>query len=176
MRTETTRPRPNRKPRPATTPKKRATRRKTSADSDVTIRKRGKIYFMYHKRRWRVPWRLCISLVVIFICGLGVTVSFARIHSLERQITQTRARLDSQIETNVSLEATAVGRYNREMIEMRARELGLSEPDPSQIIYFYTPHLASHVVSTYDRVLPQENYFWQGIRDFFSGIVDRIFG
>ena len=177
MRTETT-PRPNRKPRPPAVSRptrKRAAGRKKNSESDVTIRKRGKIYFMYHKRRWRMPWRLIIPLVLVFMCGIGIAVSFAQIHSVERQITQTRQRYMAQQATNAVLEAAMV-EYAYEVITQRARELGLSEPDPSQIIYFYAPHLTSHVVITYDRVLPQENYFWQGIRGFFSGIADRIFG
>ena len=179
MRTQTTGPRPNRKPRqrPATArqPRKPARRRTGSADTNVTIRKQGKVYYMFHKQQRRIPWRLVIALLLVFLGGVGSAASFARINSLQRQITQARQRYTAQVETNITLEAIAAERYTHEMIASRARELGLAEPDPSQIIYFHAPH-HSHVVITYDRALPQENYFWQGIRAFFDGIVNRIFG
>ena len=185
MRAETTRQRHNKKPRqrpvtngrpPRKRTEKRAVRRTAGEPaSNVTIRKRGKVYYMFHKQQRRIPWRLVISLLLVFLCGVGSAVSFAQIHSVQRQITQLRQRYSAQIETNITLEAIASERYTHEMIAQRARELGLAEPDPSQIIYFYAPH-HNHVVITYDQVRPQENYFWQGIREFFGGIVDRVLG
>jgi len=155
--------------------RRRATKRTNTQDPDTKIRKRGNVYYLFHKEHRRISWRLVVALLFVFLGGVGSAVSYAQIFSLQRQIRISSNELTAQQETNRSLDADVAGRYTRDEIERRARELGLSEPDPSQIIYFYAPQ-QSHVTITYNAHLPQENYFWQGIVAFVNGVIERIFG
>ena len=143
---------------------------------NTTIRKRGNVYFMFHKSRKHMPWRVIIALMIVFAGAIGSAFSYAQIHSVQRQIAQTRNALSNQVETNANLNSLVVERHTHSEIERRAYELGLRPPDPSQIIYFYVP-LQSGVDVTINDPLPQpENYFWQGIVAFFQNMRDRIFG
>jgi len=74
------------------------------------------------------------------------------------------------------MRADTTERYSHDEIARRARALGLGEPDPSQVIYFYAAPLHSGVVFTYNPSAQQDNYFWQGIAGFFRGISNRVFG
>ena len=150
-------------------------RRLKSSGTGTTIRKRGNVYYMFRNERRRIPIRLILALLLVFVCGVGTAVSFAQINSLQREIRLSQNALHAQRDTNRILEARAAEGYTDERISARARELGLAEPDPSQIIYFYAPR-HSHVSITYDAAPFQENYFWQEIFAFFSGIMDRLFG
>jgi len=145
-----------------------------SANPDTTVRKRGNVYFLYHKKRRGISWRLAITILLVFVVGVGVAVSFATIHNVDRQITARRAALTRQLENNLSLDARTVERYTHDEIVRRAHAMGLREPDSSQIVYFYAP-VYSQVVFRYTPAIDNENQFWQGVIAFLRGLAERVF-
>jgi len=151
-------------------------RRIQAMGTDATIRKRGNVYYLFQRQRRRISWRLVFALFLVFLGGVGSAVSFANIHTLQREIRISQAALRAQEAYNLTLGADTAERYTHEEIARRARALGLGEPDPSQIIYFHSAPLHSSVIFRYGPATYQENYFLQGIFDFFSGIIDRITG
>ena len=182
MRTQTPPSRRGRRPQPVPHTNARRTRRPRRVarpkplDPNTTVRKRGNVYFMFHKTQSRVPWRLIIALLIVFIGAIGSAFSYAQIHSVQREITRSRQALSDQQVANTFLDAMVIERYTHNEIERRAHELGLRPPDPSQIIYFHVPRQSGVSVSIGDSLPPPENYFWQGIVSFFQGIRERIFG
>jgi len=140
---------------------------------NTTIRKRGNVYYLFHKTRRRVPWRIIIALIIVFIGAIGSAYSYAQIHEMQQQIEDSRQALISQQVTNSNLEAQITRNYTREEIEALASErLGMGPPDPSQIIYFHVPHQSGIMLSTYapEQPVEAERGFWQGIVDFFRSI------
>ena len=131
---------------------------------------------MFHKTRKRVPWRVIIALLFVFVGALGSAFSYAQIHSVQRQISGTRQALNDQQVANTLLDSMVIERHTLSEIERRAYELGLRPPDPSQIRYFHVPLQSGVSITIDDPIPPPENHFWQGIVAFFQGIRDRIFG
>jgi len=120
---------------------------------------------------------LIIALIIVFIGAIGSAYSYAQIYSVQQEINESRNDLNNQRVTNRNLESHVTRNYSREEIERLAWErLDMRPPDPSQIIYFHLPNQSGVMMSTYIPQTPtQENYFWQGIVAFFSGIRERIF-
>jgi len=187
MRAQTPPARRSQKPKPRTsnqTPRKpvvsknkqasiRRARRIQSANPDAKVRKSGNVFFLYHKKRKRISWRLVVTIILVFFVGVGTAVSFATISNMERQIAASQARLTWQQTHNLHLESNTVARYSHEEIAHRARILGFNEPDPSQIIYFYTP-VSNSVHFRYNPVSEPENHFWQGVTTFIRDTITRI--
>jgi len=143
------------------------------ANPNATVRKRGNVYFLFHKERRRISIQLVFTIILAFVFGVGTAVSFATINNMDRQITTTQRALTTQQALNLSMRADTAERYTHDEIARRARALGLSEPDPSQIIYFYAP-VYSQVYFRYNPTIDHENHFWQGIIAFLRGATDRI--
>jgi len=139
---------------------------------NATIRKRGNVYYIFNKTSRRIPWRVIIALIIVFIVAIGSAFSFAQIHSVQQEISASNQTLARQRVINSDLEAQITRNYTREEIETMASELGMGPPDPSQIIYFHVPHHSGVMLSTYTPQQPNETEtgFWQSIVDFFSGI------
>ena len=117
-------------------------------------------------------------LLIVFFGAVGSAFSYAQIHSLNQEIRSNRRAIDNQLIINHDLESqlSVAERYTREEIERLAYErLGMSEPDASQIFYFDVPSqsFVSMSINAQSHE-PSENYFWQGIRAFFSDIRDRF--
>ena len=147
-----------------------------AAGPNATIRKRGNVFYLYQRERRSIPVRLIFALLLVFVGGIGSAVIYANNHDIRREIQVSSNALHAQLETNRTLIADTTERYTHDEITRRARALGLGEPDPSQIIYFYAAPLHSGVIFTYNPVTHQENYFWQGIAAFFRSIMERISG
>jgi len=173
--------RTKRQPKTQANDRQRPPRRKTvpvtSFDPNTKVRRKGNVYFLFHKTRRRVPWRLIIALVIVFFGAIGSAFSYAQIHNVQREIEITRSNVNNQHITNRNLEALVSRNYTREEIEILASErLGMNAPDSSQIIYFYLPHQSGVLMSTYVPLQQStENYFWQGIVAIFRSIRERIF-
>ena len=176
MRTQQNRrPLDNGRKRPPTKRKRPDTGKRIQAQNpDAKVRKRGNVYFLFQKERRRsIPWQLAATIILAFALGIGSAVSYATISNLNRQISVSLDRLGRQRENNLSLGVTMTARYNRYEISHRARALGLREPDPSQIIYFYAPAQSSVFIRpTLEH--EQENYFWRGVVAFIRDAIGRI--
>ena len=165
-----TRPQKNKSPVPQAV--------KQNIDPDTKVRKKGNVYYIFQKERKRISWRLVFMLFLVFLGAIGSAFSYAQIHSLQREIAQTRHAINTKLAINNELESqiSITERFTREDIERLAYErLGMGEPDPSQIIYFYMPRSSAVSMNTYVPQPPQENYFWQGVVAFFSATRERIF-
>jgi len=167
--------------RQTTTPRKRVVTRRVrrsirAAGPNATVRKRGNVFYLYQRERRSIPVRLIFALLIVFVGGIGSAVIYANIHDMQREIRIAQAALQAQLETNLTMDAVTTERYTHDEIVRRARALGLGEPDPSQIIYFYPAPLHSGVFFTYNPTPPQENHFWQGIVTFLRSITERITG
>jgi len=127
---------------------------------------------MFHKTRRRVPWRVIIALVVVFMGAIGSAYSFAQLHNVQQEIAASNQALTRQRVANSDLEAQITRNYTREEIEIMASELGMGPPDASQIVYFHVPHHSGVILSTYapQQQIEVETGFWQSLVDFFSGI------
>ena len=176
-------------PKPAgRPPQKPGTRKKHPTYSRVTknskampqILKRGNIFFIVENEQgqYRMPRNLIISLFVIFACALAIVLTHAQITGMERQIAQERIRLHLLDEYNRNLESQIGGNYTLEEIEYIAiMRLGMTPPDPSQIIEINVPRQSHVEFNRSEHTLSgRENYFWLDIRNFISGALDRIFG
>jgi len=121
-------------------------------------------------RRLFASWRVVVTLVLIFAVALGSALTFANIASVESQIVRARNDRMRYQQATMALRDQASERYTREEIERIARErLGMTWPDPSQIIEIYVPRQSYVVLNTDEDVLPGQNYFWQGIVSFITG-------
>jgi len=178
MRTQQRRPQDNGRKRTATRRKPQDTRRTEkliqSQNPDAKIRKRGNVYFLFQNERRRgLPWQLAATIILAFALGIGSAISYATISNMNRQISVSQDRLSRQREENLALGIATTERYTRYEISHRARALGLREPDPSQIIYFYAP-AQSGVFIRHTPAHEQENYFWRGVMAFIRDALARI--
>jgi len=114
-------------------------------------------------------------LVFVLVGGLGSAYTYAQIHALQREIASSRAELENLEFRNRYLESQRAESYTREQIERMAHELGMREPDPSQIVYFDVERINRVEMTLYEPAPAPENYFWQGVAAFFRGIRDWIF-
>jgi cell division protein FtsL len=144
-----------------------------------SILKRGHIYFLVENEasQYRIPKGIIVSVVLIFACAMCIVLTHAQITSMERQISRYERELQVVTDHRSTLEAQLMNRFSLERIEYLATtRLGMIHPDPSQIIEIYVPRQNVVRLNRSDELLPRENYFWNDIRTFAGGIVDRIFG
>ena len=168
--------------KPNKSTKQRANKQQSSRSNlpPTTVRsKRDNVYYLYNEERRRVSLRLIFMLFVVFLGAVGSAYGYALIHSVQREISQTRHALNNQLLINHELETQldVAERYSREELERLAYErLGMREPDPSQIIYFYVPpHSYVRMNINEPQEQASENYFWQGVVAFFRSMRERVF-
>jgi len=155
------------------------TRVMKGSKSMPSIYKRGNIFFIVENEQghYRLPRNLIITIAVVVVCAIAVVLTNAQIAGIERQNAQSRNRLNAMMEYNRTIEAQIGGHFTLEEIEYIAiMHLGMTPPDASQIIEINVP-AQSHVEFNRNAdLLPRENYFWVDIRNFATGIMDRVFG
>jgi cell division protein FtsL len=142
------------------------------------LESRTKIFIVYAERLRNFPWKkLTVTFLVILFGGIGSAWFQARNSNIEQEITVARRNLTSIEATNVTLDSQLQSRYTHIEIERIASErLGMAAPDISQIISIYVPRLGGVTLNTAEDVLPQHNYFWNDVSDFFAEFFNRIFG
>jgi len=136
------------------------------------MRKKGNVIYLFDRTRRRIPWRIIIALIFVFVGATASAYSYAQIHNVQQEISESQRDYRNQVTANSNLEAQITRNYTREEIEYHARtRLGMGLPDPSQIIYFHVPHHDGVLTSTYAPPIPTtQTGFWQGIVDFFRGL------
>lgn len=142
--------------------------------------RRGRVYFLIlnQKGQYRIPYQVILSALISFACALVIILTSAQISGMERLIAQRLSDYRALHQEYISLDSRTGGRYTVEEIEYLAfTRLGMTHPDPSQIIEIYVPRQPQVLRFNRDEnLLPTENYFWQDIRTFASDILDRVFG
>jgi len=158
-------------------PRRQGQKPELSVDAGTKVRKKGNVYYLFHENRRRIPWKLIIALVIVFIGAMGSAFSYAQLHRMQREVDISRRNYNNQQLANRNLEALVTRNYTREEIEYLASErLGMSAPDPSQIIYFHVPHQSGVLMTTYIPQEPmEESSSWQGIVAMFRSIRSRLF-
>jgi len=177
------------RPRPSITPsRKTARKRKRPRMYDRVLKgsknmpsvfKRGNIYFLVESEasQYRIPRNIIITIAIVFFCALVSVLTHAQITAIDTQITQANRDIRALTNERRVHETRLIGRYSIEEIEFYAfMRLGMSHPDPSQIIEINVPAQDSVVLNREEALLPRQNYFWLDIRRFISGSFNRIFG
>ena len=125
----------------------------------------------------KLPWRMVITILLVFLGGVGIAMTHAQITNMETRIIQSRRVLLAYQEANSALEAQVLDRHTTDEIERIARyRLGMELPDPSQIIDIYVPRRDTVVLNIDEYALPRENFFWRDIVGFMSGLITRMLG
>jgi cell division protein FtsL len=124
------------------------------------------------------PWKkLAITFAVVLIGGIGSAATQARIANTENDIATLERELRTYQAEIISLNAQIQESYTFVEIERLATErLGMAFPNASQIIEIDVPRVGGVTLNTADYVLPRHNYFLHDIRDFFTGLINQIFG
>jgi len=164
------RPRPpRRKPRP--TQKKKAKKKSFFKASNAQ-------YIYEDKKNWlRLPMQVIATSMVVFACAMIIVLFNGQITGTERELTVANSDLRALQETNRNLESQIGGNYTLEEIEFYAfTQLGMTLPDPAQVIEINIPRQSHAMLSTQEFLPPAENFLWQDVSTFVRGLFNRLFG
>ena len=144
-----------------------------------TIRIRDDARFIIYMSQFKdfFSWQLVVSLIIILMGGIGSLTIHAHVTSLESQINIARNALQQAQVDVFTLEFQLDERYSdTEILWIATDRLGMTFPDPSQIIEINVPRQGGATLNTIMREEPVENYLWYDITSFFRGIIDTVFG
>ena len=144
-----------------------------------TIRIRDDARFIIYMSQFKdfFSWQLVVSLLIILMGGIGSLTIHAHVTSLESQINIARNDLQQAQVDVFTLESRLDERYSESEIAWIAIDrLGMSFPDPTQIIEINVPRQGGATLNTIMREEPPENYLWNDITYFFRGIIETVFG
>lgn len=123
------------------------------------------------------PWKLLtVTFIIILLGGIGSATFQAFNADIRREITRSERQLRDYRNANFALEQNLQERYTRYEIERMATALGMTHPDPSQVISIYVPRVGGVTLNVAEYALPRHNYFWNDVREFLGGLVNQIFG
>jgi len=147
-------------------------------NAPIVLVTKNTIFTVYRESIKNFPWvRLGITFIIILIGGIGSAAFQARNANIQRDINRATRQLRDYQDSNFALEQQLQERYTFYEIERIATErLGMSHPDASQIVNIYVPRVGGVTLNTADYALPQHNYFWNDVSNFFSGLFNSIFG
>jgi len=139
---------------------------------------RDTIYYKFLESYKNLPLKkLGFTFILILLGGVGSAVFGARNANIQTEINRASNELRTIHAENFAAESQLSERYTFFEIERIASErLGMSVPEPSQIITISVPRVGGVTLNTDDHVLPQHNYFWDDVKNFVSGIFNQIFG
>ena len=144
-----------------------------------TIRIRDDARFIIYMSQFKdfFSWQMVVSLIIILMGGIGSLTIHAHVTSLESQINIARNDLQQAQVDVFTLESRLDERYSESEIHWIAVDrLGMSFPDPSQVIEINVPRQGGATLNTIMREEPAENYLWNDITSFFRGIIETVFG
>jgi len=135
-------------------------------------------YIYEDKKHWlRMPMQVIATSLVVFACAMAIVLFNGQITGTERELAVANSELRALQETNRNLESQIGGTYTLEEIEFYAfTRLGMTLPDPAQVIEINIPRQSHAVLSTQEFLPPTENFLWQDVRTFVSGLFNRLFG
>ena len=165
-------PRKRRKPR--VRPRKPA--QKKAKQSYI---KANNAQYIYESRQYwqRIPKYIISTSLAVFVCAMAIVLFNGQITGADREVGRATSQLHTLQEANRALEAQIGGTYTLEEIEFIAFwQLGMTLPDPAQVIEINVPRRSHAVLNTQEAFLPQENFLWQDVRLFVSGLFNRLFG
>jgi cell division protein FtsL len=147
-------------------------------NAPIVLESKTSRFIIYREALKNFPWKkLAFTFIIILLGGVGSAATQARIANTENDIANAEREFRAYQSEITRLNALVQERYSFVEIERIATErLGMSFPDASQVINIYVPRVGGVTLNTADYVLPQHNYFWDTVRDFFRGLVNSIFG
>jgi len=135
--------------------------------------------YIYENRQYwqRIPLYIISTSLVVFVCAITIVLFNGQITGADREVGRAITQLHALQEANRTLESQLGGSYTLEEIEFIAFwELGMTPPDPAQIIEINVPRRSHAVLNTQEAFLPQDNFLWQDVRLFVNGLFNRLFG
>jgi len=141
--------------------------------------KKGNVYYLKQSEasQYRLPRNIIITVFLTIGCAIAIILTSAQITGIERQIASANTTQRALTYEGMTLNTQISGRYTNEEIEYIAfMRLGMSHPDPSQIIEINVPRANTIQLNDDEQFLPRQNYFWMDIRNFVNGILNRVFG
>ena len=124
------------------------------------------------------PWKkLALTFILILLGGVGSAATQARIANTENDIASAEREYRAYMVQVAYLNGRIQESYSFVEVERLAMErLGMTFPDASQIINIYVPRMGGVTLNTADYALPQHNYFLHDLIDFFTGLINQMFG
>ena len=147
-------------------------------DMPAIRERRGTRFIIYGRQLAEfISWQLIVTLVLVLLGGIGSLAINAHIINTSLRIDQQRNELVRLQGESVRYRSLLRERYTLDQIERIAIErLGMTHPDPAQIIDIYVPLQPTVRLNMDDGAIPVENFLWEEIRTFLTGVLDRIFG
>jgi len=147
-------------------------------DMPAIRERKGTRFIIYGKQLAAyISWQLIVTLALILFGGLGTLAIQAHVTNTSLRIDAARAYLVGLQGETFTYRSLLRDQYTIDEIERIAMErLGMTHPDPAQIIDIYVPLQPTVRLNMDDRAMPAENFLWEEIRTFLTGVLDRIFG
>lgn len=115
----------------------------------------------FDTRRYRIPFRVIFTVILIFAGGLGTAYSFAYLQDMRQQIDRQHVAIQQQRESNYAARAEFASNISIEEVSRIASErLNMAHPDPSQIVRIYVPR-QSYVDQSYEPPPQPPHGMWQ---------------
>ena len=135
------------------------------------MRKRRARYIKVDGSRFRIPFHIFFTVMLIFAGGVGTAFSFAYLQDIRQQIEDQRQEIQRVRAENTATRAEITPHLPLEEVARIAEErLNMRPADPSQIILIYVPR-QSYVIQSDERIPLQEQNMWmsawQYIRNWF---------
>jgi len=125
----------------------------------------------------KLPIQIVCTGLVVFACAMAIVLFNGQITGTQRDVSAANSTFRSLQETNRNLAAQIGGAYTLEEIEFYAvTELGMTLPDPAQVIEINVPMQSYAVLSTHEFLPHAENFRWQDVSTFVRAVFDRLFG
>ena len=147
-------------------------------DMPAIRERRGTRFIIYGKQLAQfISWQLIATLFLILMGAIGSLAIHAHVTNTALSIDQARIELVRLQGETFTYRSLLRDQYTIDQIERIAIErLGMAHPDPAQIIDIYVPLQRTIRLNMDDGALPAENFLWEEIRSFLTGVIDRIFG
>ncbi|MCL2499659.1 MAG: cell division protein FtsL [Defluviitaleaceae bacterium] len=147
-------------------------------DNIVYLKKGDQVHKVdARKPRFHLSPVLVFTVIIMFVGALGSAAAAALMANTRQELAFERQRLNAQLDANRILAGQIIHPFTLEEIEREAQErLGMARPDPSQIIYINVPPVSHVVFNPEADILPRDSTFWEEMRAFLQGLINRIFG
>ncbi|MCL2047230.1 MAG: cell division protein FtsL [Defluviitaleaceae bacterium] len=147
-------------------------------NAPVVLENRYARFVIYKERLKNFPLKkITVTLLLVLVGGIGSAWFQAQNSNTQVAINAASRQLRSIQAENATLRASLQERYTPAEIERIAQErLGMSAPDPAQVVNIYVPRLGGVTLNNDEDVLPQHNYFWSDVTRHLSESMNRLFG
>ena len=126
---------------------------------------------------YQFPIRIILTVLVIVICALIVVLTDSQLTTVRNEINRANLQVRQLSDEHTRLNSQLAGLYTLDQVAYLATtRLGMTPPDPSQIIEIHVPPQGFVMLNRSEEALPRENYFWADMRAFVSQLFNRALG